>query len=232
MSDQLIIPPFRRVEPSERERLRGHLVSEYRRTLGRPGRQTRRRSLIVVVAVLVAAVLGAAAYAGFVLTRPSHELSVGCYERASLGANTAVFATNGRAPAAVCASEWSRAFPQTTKPAAFATCVLPTSAYGVFPATRGDTCAKLGLGVASPAKRARSEALDFARLQRALVNALLGKCLDERAARMTTRRLLDEHGYGDWRIAAPQPFSSTRRCASPAFDEPQRTLILVPVPRK
>jgi hypothetical protein len=231
MTDPLTIPPLRPLPAERRERLRQQLITEYRRSLGSPGRRAPRRVLVVAVAASITALLAAAAYAGYLLTRPSDQLSVGCYQRASLQANTAVFETDGRAPATVCAREWSRAFPHNARPASFATCLLHTGVYGVFPGGGDSTCAKLGLATASPAKQARVEALKFAQLKQALVAALLGRCLDKRSAQTNLRRLLDAHGYRDWRVTARRPFSAARPCASLAFDTAHRTLILVPMPR-
>ena len=106
-----------------------------------------RRVLVAAVAVTVASILTAAAYAGYALTRPVTPVAtIGCYETDSLDANTAVLASGTGAPVAACAATYASAFPSSPQPAQFAACVLPSGSVGVFPSdTSGGTCKRLGL---------------------------------------------------------------------------------------
>lgn len=229
----LNIPPAREMPPGHHERRRQHLVAEYRLTITGPERRRRRRAALAV-AFAAAAALAAAAYAGYLLSRPTQQLSVGCYQRAALDADTAVVGADGRAPEAACRSVWRSAFPRTALPQAFAECVLASGAVGVFPATAGDTCARLGLARARIDAAAQAAARRLAVLKDELVRAFGAACLGEGEARGRARTILDRHGFSGWRIevGAGEGFSPARPCASLAFDEPKRTLILVPMPRE
>jgi len=107
---------------------------------------------VVAVAIATAGILTAAGYAGYALTQPATVLnSIGCYQTASLDANTAVLARTAESPVAACARVWASAFPDTPQPVSFAACVLPSGVAAVFPADpKGDTCRNLGLPFLAP----------------------------------------------------------------------------------
>ena len=95
------------------------------------------------VAIAVAGILSAAAYAGYALTRPVTPVAtIGCYETDSLDANTAVLAPGTDSPVAACARDYASAFPGSPQPAHFAACVLPSGSIGVFPSTPRATPAR------------------------------------------------------------------------------------------
>lgn len=231
MTEKLTIPPMRPIPTERRQQVRRALVVDYRRTLEQPHpRRERRRILLIAVALVSAAILGAGAYAGYVLTRPTQQLTIGCYNRDSLDADTAVVAADGRAPAAICASVWASAFRDRPQPSQLTACVLATGPVGVFPGD-SDVCGRLGLAPYRPDTATQAQVRGLAATKDALVAAFAGSCLNEKKGREAARQLLDRHGFRDWRIEVSQPFTSARPCASLAFDEPHKTLILVPMPR-
>jgi hypothetical protein len=113
-----------------------------------------RRLLVAAVAIAVAGILSAGAYAGYALTRPvTPVVTIGCYETDSLDANTAVLAHGTDSPVAACSREYASAFPGSQQPAHFTACVLPSGSIGVFPSMSGDTCKGLGLATAPAGPR-------------------------------------------------------------------------------
>ena len=149
MSFRLTPPPERDFPPGRLQRRREQIVSEISATAAKPAPRYPRRILVSVVALAVAGIFAAAAYAGYALTRPvTPVVTVGCYESDSLDANTAVL-SDTKSPAAACGRVWASAFPGSHRPSDFAACVLPSGSIGVFPGdTTGDTCKSLGLAKA------------------------------------------------------------------------------------
>ena len=125
-------------------------MSEIYADTAEPAPRYPRRVLVSVVALVVAGIFAAAAYAGYALTRPvTPVVTIGCYETDSLDANTAVLSAGAGSPVAACAGAWASAFPGSPRPSGFAACVLPSGSVGVFPEdTTGDTCQSLGLAKA------------------------------------------------------------------------------------
>jgi len=117
-------------------------------TLGLP--RMPRRVAVVALTVLAVAATSAAVFA--VTRRPTtNPLSVGCYERLSQNATTAVFALSGDlSPAAVCAEGWQSAFGKAA-PQSLVTCVVSGGGTGVFPDDERlapeDACSSIGASV-------------------------------------------------------------------------------------
>jgi hypothetical protein len=234
-----LTPPPERDFPTGRLQLRTeHLVSEIVATTVPRGHGRRwRRALVAAVALGAAAVMAAAAYAGYLLTRPATHLeSIGCYEEASLTANTAIVPSGSLPPAAACATMWSTAFPTVERPSSFAACVLDSGAIAVFPAgtPAADPCRQLGLPRLAETPETQREMRQFVGLRADLDQIFAGDtCLSYEQARSKTRVALDANGLSSWKIV-PGPgisgegFSSQRPCAGLAFDTAERTIILVP----
>ena len=147
MSVRLTPPPEREFEAGRLQQRKEQLVS----LISDAPAVSRhpRRILVVAVAVAVAGMLTAGAYAGYKLTRPVVPVAtIGCYETDSLDANTAVLASGTDSPVAACARTYSSAFPGSAQPAHFTACVLPSGSVGVFPSNSSDTCKGLGLTAA------------------------------------------------------------------------------------
>ena len=147
MSFRLTPPPERDFPAGRLQQWKEQLVSEISAKAVKPAPRYPRRILVSVVAVAVAGIFAAAAYAGYALTRPvTPVVTIGCYETDSLDANTAVLSAGKGSPVAACTDAYASAFPGSQKPASFAACVLPSGSVGVFPSdTTGDTCKTLGL---------------------------------------------------------------------------------------
>jgi hypothetical protein len=236
MSNRLRIPGRRELPAAWIELRRAHLLADVAQ---RPAR--RRRRLVVALVPAVVVLLAATAFTTYRLTRnPTHLESIGCYDRASLRANTAIVSADGRDPVTICSEVWQQGALGKAAPARLEACVLETGAIGVFPSTRNSTCGALGLAPlpASYAVRAKR----FAALQQAIV-ARLGQpasgsskrgpqCVGMQAAERFVRRALDARGYGDWQIKITGgAFDSARPCAEPSFDTGSKTVYLVPAAR-
>ena len=181
--------------------------------------------------------LAATAFTTYKLTRhPAHLESVGCYDRASLSANTAVVGADGRDPVAICADVWHQGALGQPVPRHLEACVLQTGAIGVFPGT----CSSLGLAPLPASYRAQAKR--FTSLQNVIV-ARLGtpasgsstrgpQCLGRAAAERFVRRALDARGYADWHVkVSAGSFGASRPCAEPSFDTGARTVLLLPAGR-
>lgn len=194
----------------------------------------RRRRAVVAVAVGLA-VLGAAAAAWVNSRRPTHTLSIGCYAEARLDANTFVIsAREGRAVEA-CLVLWrTGTFGAPSSPRLVA-CVLESGAVGVFPGDRA-TCARLERPPAEtippPSGTLLSERVR--ELQDRLVAAYNETtCLDRIAAGALAKETLRELGLGDWSVKSPVlGFDDERPCVSWHIDEPNKTVNMVPFPRR
>lgn len=231
-------PPLNRLPerdfPARRlQQRRTHLVREI--TVGRH----RRRSLRVVIAFAAGTlVLGLVGFGGYKLTRePTRVQSIGCYDRADLGASVAVISNTAPDPVTACAAIW-QAGDLAGKPAKvppLTACVLETGAVAVFPGRPG-TCEELG--IASLSVEGRDQLARMAELN-AVLDARFGTgsgskartaCVGEVDARRFIRAQLDARGYRDWRIELVYPFNAERRCAY-ALPEPERGVVtLTPLP--
>lgn len=238
MSDKLRIPDRREVSAAWIERHRDYLLDEL---AGAPAAQRRRRRLVIAFVPAVVILLAATAFTTYSLTRePKHLESIGCFDRASLSANTAIVSADGRDPVIVCLEVWQRGALGTHVPQRLVACVLQTGAIGVFPRTRPNTCGALGLAPL-PASYA-AEGKRFAALQSAIV-ARLGEpasgssrrgpqCVGKADALAFVRRQLDARGYRDWEITiAGGTFTSQRPCAEPSFDKGAKAVYLIPASR-
>jgi hypothetical protein len=224
--------PAERDFPAGRQLVRAtHLASELR------GLRRRRRRNLLLVPALAALVFAATGFTTYALTRsePTVLDSVGCYQTASLRADTAIIGTGSGNPVSACREAWNGAFGQPA-PAGLRACVLQTGAIGVFPAA----CRTLGLAPLS--SRGERAARRFARLRHAIESRLgtpssgaarrSGPCVGRVAAQRLVRGELEQYGYGSWGIAlGGPPFSSERPCADVSFDATSRTAILVAAPR-
>ncbi|HKD32782.1 MAG TPA: hypothetical protein VKB73_04850 [Gaiellaceae bacterium] len=234
MTQKLRVPDRRQLPAAWIELRRQHLLDEL---AARPRAERRRRRIVVALVPAVLVLLAATAFTTYKLTRnPTHLESVGCYDRASLSANTAVVGADGRDPVAICAEVWQEGALGRPVPKHLEACVLQTGAIGVFPGT----CSSLGLAPLPASYRA--QAMRFASLQNAIV-AGLGtlasgsskrgrQCVGRTPAERFVRRILDARGYGDWQIkVAGGAFTATAPCAEPSFDTGGKSVYLIPAAR-
>lgn len=239
MSNRLEIPERRELPATWIELRKDWLVDELS-PRSRP-RRSRRRRLTLVLVPAVVVVLAATAFTTYALTRNvKHLESIGCYDSASLSANTAVVDADGRSPVAICAEAWRQGAFGSPPPKQLVACVLQTGAVGVFPASGADTCGALGLSPL-PASYA-AEARRFAHL-RAAIEGRLGtpasgaskrgpQCVGGTEAVSFVRATLAANGYRGWRVQVMgSGFTEERPCAEPAYYTSAKTVYLFPVPR-
>jgi hypothetical protein len=208
--------------------LRGDVVSPERRRfrwLRRLGDARRRR--VYLVPVVAVAVLGAGTLAWALSRGPTQHLSIGCYAVIDLQSRAAVVPATEASPVETCEQLWlDGAFGKPPPP--LEACVLPSGAVGVFPSPGGDSCQRLSL---APVPAGGEPPSALVELQDALVDAFLARCLSEPQARRLVLDELRRLDLEDWRVVASGRFTSSRPCASLGFDEEQREVSLVPIPR-
>ncbi len=143
---------------------------------------------------------------------------------------------DGRAPVEVCADAWrSGAFGERPAPILQA-CLLPSGVAGVFPAAQGeDVCAKLGLPrLAEPDPNGDDKR--FLAFKAAAVERFSSRsCLDRQQATAIVQDELSRAGLQGWTTeigpgVRGEGFSPDRPCASLAFNQPDRRVVLVPTP--
>lgn len=225
------VPPERNLPRGQLQRRAAHLVREVART-----RRRRRVVLSVVpaVAVLLTAATGFTAYV-FQRSEPTHFESIGCYDRADLGANVSVISADGRGAVAQCRELWEQGSAGTPVPQNLAACVLRTGPIAVFPSVDDQTCERLGLSDLSVA--GQTESRRFVRMRNA-VYARIGTpgsgssrgsahCVGQARAKAIVRQVLDAHGYSAWKIATVGGgFTEERPCADASFDGGSKTVLL------
>ena len=235
------IPSTRPLPDSWLRSYEAYLVHEVAAQLALERR--RRWRLLLALAPAVVVLLVATAFTTYRLTRePTHFETLGCYERASLRANTAIVEADGRDPTSICAELWRRGdLGDLRAPPKLAACVLESGAIGVFPSARADACTELGLAALPPTYAA--EGRRFAALREAIFAELgepasgssrgSAKCVAEADARTIVRRALDAHGYGSWQVeVAGDGFNAARPCAEVSFDGKREVVLIVPAPRR
>jgi hypothetical protein len=235
MSDHQI-PGDRDFPRGQMERRARHLVSELSAT------RRRRRLLLTLVPAVVILLTAATGFTAYSLlrTEPTHFESIGCYDRPDLAADVAVISPDGTGAVEQCRKLWEEGSMGSPVPGQLAACVLDRGPIAVFPSTDARTCERIGL--ADLSARGRAESKRFVQMRDA-VYAEIGtpasgssrgssKCVGEAQARETVRRLLERHGYADWRIVtAGGEFSAQRPCADVSFDGSSKTALLLPMRR-
>jgi hypothetical protein len=226
------IPPERDFPPGREEARARHFVREL------SAARRRRRLVLTLVPALIVLLIAATGFTAYTLlrTEPSHFESIGCYDRADLSANVAVVSPDGRSAVEQCRELWLEGDVGSPVPARLAACVLSTGPIGVFPSVDDRTCERMGLADLSP--RGAAEGRRFVRMRNA-VYAQIGTppsgssrgsshCVGEKSARAIVRRVLDAHGYSDWKIATVgEAFSGDRPCADISFDGGSKTALLM-----
>ena len=137
-----------------------------------------------------------------------------------------------------CSAAWAAGHVGRGPTPLLAACVAPTGVAAVFPSAPGaNVCEQLGLsilpiagGAATIPGPATTEPAVFLQVRDAIVQSLLNACLDQATAAATVEKILSRSGLA-WTVTVPTPFPSNRPCASPAFDESRRQVILVGIPR-
>jgi hypothetical protein len=187
-----------------------------------------RRAVLIAVAIAIALLI-LAALAGFFLRReavPTRPSEAACYPAVDLHPRRIVAVVVGDDARAACAEQWRLGnVGPGPPPHDFAVCLLPSGTQAVFPGEAGTTCARLGLKVAAPGRRAE------AALSTDLARALGDKCYDEAGARALIGERLAAHDLSGWDVSlrSDSRFSDARPCASVFIDIPTRTILIVPI---
>lgn len=230
------VPPGGPASPARSARaeaLLEEILATPRRPRGGGGAQGRgRRRWVVPTAVGATLVLAGTAYA--LSNQATQSLSVGCYEKASLQADTAVMGADGRNPVDTCAEIWPNAYGGPAPD--LVACVLESGTVGVFPGSGEETCAGLGLVMLSGEYPSGANAETIALRDRLVERLADEACLGFEAARTIALEELAALGLVEWQIEegggfAGEGFSAARPCAGLHFDESARTVVLVPGPR-
>lgn len=197
-----------------------------------------------VPALVVASLLGGAVAYAVLRDEVTKPVSVACFERADLAADTSAGSVGDDGPLAACADLWRRgAFGPVAEVPPLAECTLASGVVGVFPVTAGvDTCTSLDLpptpsttnpppaapGPPAPADvNARVLAFRDATLPQFQVT-----CVSPQEGTAIVRRELERAGLAGWTVVA-EGFTAERPCATLGFQTEARQVILVPgTPRR
>lgn len=199
---------------------------------GSGGSLPRRKKAYLLMLVSLAA--AAAAAGAWALTHgATKHLTIGCYASADLHARTIVIAAPSGSPTRACGSVWQRGdFGPASSPRLQA-CVLPSGAVGVFPTPNGRACERLKLAPLPASTPTPPPAASAAQLKDALTQKFLSKpCIGRDEAISTVEAELRRQNLPDWKVKVDGAFTSARPCASPGFDEEQRLVLLIPMPKR
>jgi hypothetical protein len=228
-----IIEAFRRADPIGTDvpdrRALPSAHSRFADITAQPPRRVRRRTAVVVIALVVAFVLGTLIGAFAVVDRGQPDVTAPmCYAAPSLSSRAVVVPAGGDVRTA-CAALWQNGdFGTGTVPSHFDVCELKTGAPAVFPGESGSVCAELGLASADLSSlddRARA-------FESQAADAVEGRCVGYDQAHDLVAQYLDQFGLHGWTVG-PNPdalsFGADRPCASLAFPG-QQTVYIVPIP--
>lgn len=194
-----------------------------------------RRRTFVAVLLPLAAVAAATAWA---LTRaPTEQLTVGCYASPDLRARTVVVPAGHTSPADTCRRVWRRGDFGTRVSPRLQACVLLSGAIGVFPSPHDRTCERLKLAPLVPGSLPHlghaAHHGSAAELKDAVVQFFLSsRCLSAQRARTAVRGELRRLQLTGWKAETTTPFTTSRACASFAFDEVRHLVLIIPMPKR
>ena len=209
---------------------------------GKPPRRRRRRRIALVVVPIALVSAGA----GYALLEPARvDVGPACGSEAKIGlGDLTVLSPDAGDPVAACAALWRQGVVsgdgvRRAEAPALTACVAPTGVVMVLPGSGPGFCEQAGGSDLPPGYRERRErfaalfsALDarFSRGDGGGRNPDFECVSDYASAEAIIRRILDEHGFADWRIAASdERFGADRRCASLAYDEQHKTVTVIPL---
>lgn len=203
----------------------------------RPRRRRRRRFALALIPVALVV-----AGAGYALHEPARvDAGIACGDEPKIWPRTLlIMPPNAGDPVAACTRHWRKGDVGAGTPVPELTaCVAPTGAVVVLPGRGRGFCQRAGGTDIPPGYRERRKR--FAKLFTALqsqFSAGNGKrvnpdfqCVGDAArAAALVRQTLDAHGFRDWRVAlSEERFGPDRPCASLAYDERGKTIMIVPV---
>jgi hypothetical protein len=195
---------------------------------GRPRRRRRRRLALALLPVALVA-----AGAGYALHEPARvDVGPACGSEAKIWPrDMTVLAPDSGDPVAACAALWRKGIvmgdgTRHSPPPELTACVAPTGAVIVLPGGGAGFCERAGGSDLPPGYRERRErfAALFAafRARFGMASPTFECVTDYASAERSARRILEEHGFGDWRIErSPEPIGDS--CAGFSLDEPRKT---------
>lgn len=217
--------------------------SPYAGSPKRDGRLGRRRIIPLIAAALGVAGLGGVTAYALNNNTVVHHFALDCYVAPSLSSEAVAVDTQAAGPVSSCAQAWNEGHVGRGPTPLLAACVTPQGVTAVFPTAPGaDVCAQLGLAAlpagadvmpnqsttTTPPTTVDVGGLSTP-LRDAIVSDLQASCVDAAQAQVSIDALLVKTGVA-WKVSVPTPFPAGRPCASPGFDEADRTIILTGVP--
>jgi hypothetical protein len=209
---------------------------------GKPPRRRRRRRIALALVPIALVAAGA----GYALREPARvDAGPACGNEAKIWPHDlTVLSPDAGDPVAACAARWRQGVMsgdgiRRAEAPALTACVAPTGVVIVLPGSGPGFCEQAGGSDLPPGYHERRER--FAALFSAL-DARFSRgdgrgrnpdfeCVGSYAtAEAIVRRVLDEHGFADWRIEpSDEPFGADRRCAALAYDERHKTVTVIPL---
>lgn len=193
---------------------------------GGSNQRHRRRGRHILIPLAVAAAMATAA-ATWIVTRTAGDATqVACYRAVSLSADIVGVEPAGD-PRDACSAVWvDGEFGRGPAPP-LAACVLPSELVGVFPASDGDPCRRLGLDEA----RLDGDVPAIVGVQELLSERFGADCVRLDQAEELVVGALRDADLEDWTVIRAAEPTSDRPCASIAVDPATETITLVPLPR-
>lgn len=187
-----------------------------------------RRWIITFIAVLAGLGGGTVAWALAHRERATDPTSVECHQTAVIDGSLLVIDSDGSDPVAQCASAWPTLRPASGAVPVLAACRASNGNAAVFPGSP-QVCAALGLPMLDPTLSDDDEL--FLVFKERLTTAVLDRgCIDPADLDQLAAGLLAESGLVDWRVKIEGPFTAAQPCGSLQFDEPSRTIYILPLP--
>jgi hypothetical protein len=221
----------------------------YEKITGTPysgtARRARKRWLGPGLAALIAVAAGGGIAAYAISSHVSTHLTVTCYAAPSLDSHALAVRVEAAGAVATCSRAWAAGRVGTGPTPLLVACGTPQGAAAVLPsAPGGDICGQLGLpalaaGAASltsttpatapPSTTAAAAGTIPAAISDAIIVDLRSACVSSADAELAITKLLAKAGVA-WTVVTPTPFPAGRPCASPAFDEADKQVVLTGVP--
>lgn len=223
------VPPGRSI-PADRLTQRQLLLEQHIAvSVGSTGKPFwRQRWVVVPGAVAVAGSLAAAGWGLLPGGQATDATTVTCYSTVSLGGDVDVLGpVEVVDPAGACRKVWRES--GTTEASSIDVCITSAGSIAVFP--KEGACDELGLraftGVSNDATR-------LAVFKQDVSDAVATAPCQSRPAIVTlVQQKLDAHSLGSWAVddsGHDQPWAAGRPCASVAFDDEEKIVIIVPMP--
>jgi hypothetical protein len=210
---------------------------------GGSARRARRRWAGPGLAALIAVAGGGGIAAYAIASHVTTHLAVTCYAAPSLQSHRLVVQVEPAGPVATCSRAWADGHLGPGPVPLLVACATPQGAAAVLPAPPGaDVCGQLGLPALSAGAASLSSTTPPSTspptaaagtmppaVRDAIINDLRTTCASSAQAELALTKLLAKANV-HWTVVTPTPFPTGRPCASPAFDEDGRRVVLTGIP--